>query len=147
MSFLWVGLGTAALTAGASVYGANKQAKGAEKSAGLNMDMFKLLTQQQQPFVQGGYGAMGRLNTLLGLNPRPGAASSFPAQSPGFRPTPGGGVEPIMQAGLAAPAHDVHIPRPPPRLQAASATSLRDLLAMRAMNGDRQAQAMLRGGV
>lgn len=106
------------------------------------MDMFKLLNQQQSPFVQGGYGAMGKLNTLLGLNPNPRAAApGAPAQSPGFRPTPGGGVEPIMQVGAPQGAPMAQIPERSGNMR------LNRLLAMRAANGDRQAQAMLRGGV
>jgi hypothetical protein len=156
MSMVWIGVGAAVLGAGASVYGANNQAKGAEKAGQINMDMFNVLNRQQHPYMQGGYGAMGRLNTLLGLNPRPtptaqtappgstpsahpmlGATASDPrtrllqqaiaqamAQggggSSGFRPTPGGGVEPIMQVGP-----DMHIPRDPRRDQVAL---MRDLL-------------------
>lgn len=129
-------IGGSALTAGAGYLGSKKQAEGAERSAGLNMDMFRVLNQQQSPFIQGGYGAMGKLNTLLGLNPNPRAATT-PAQPPAFRPTPGGGVEPIMQVG----APTVQIPERSGNMR------LNRLLAMRAANGDRQAQAMLRGGV
>src|SRR5687767_11923773 len=99
MSFLWVGIGTAALTAGSSIYGANKQAKGAEKAGAINMDMFNVLNRQQQPFMQSGYGATGRLNTLLGINPNPRARVPTTGPGPGFMPTPGGGVQPIMQVG------------------------------------------------
>jgi hypothetical protein len=123
--------GSAVLGAGASYLGSKKQAEGAERSAGLNMDMFRTLNQQQMPFMQGGYGAMGKLNTLLGLNPNPRASAPTP-QPPAFRPTPGGGVEPIMQLGTPqatpAPGHDVHIPTPPRQAQVAR---MRELLRLR----------------
>jgi hypothetical protein len=138
----WIGVGAAVLGAGASVYGANKQAKGAQNAAGINMDMFNVLNRQQQPFIQGGYGAMGRLNTLLGLNPNPNAPRmSTPLtmpDSPGYRITPGGGIDQMVQAG---PVHDIQIPERGPTAR------LSQLLMVRAANGDRQAQAILRGGV
>ena len=36
------------------MYGAKKQAKGAERAGDLNMDMFNVLNAQQQPFVRSG---------------------------------------------------------------------------------------------
>lgn len=138
MSFLWVGLGTAALTAGSSIYGANQQKKGAERAANLQMDQFGLINQQQQPFIQSGYGAMGRLNTLLGLSPNPRASPGMQpgtqAPNPGYMPTPGGGVQPIMQVGSGP---RMQIPERGPNAR------LNQLLMMRAANGDRQAQVML----
>jgi hypothetical protein len=118
--------GSAVLGAGASYLGSKKQAEGAERAQGINLDMFNVLNQQQQPFIRSSYGAMGKLNTLLGLNPNPRAAPP-PQFSPGqqFMPTPGGGVQPIMQLG-AQP--DVRIPTDPRRDQAAM---MRDLLRVR----------------
>jgi len=125
--------GSAVIGAGASYLGSKKQADASREAGGLNMDMFNTVNAQQQPFIRSGYGAMGRLNTLLGLNPNPRA--SPPQQfSPGqsFMPTPGGGVQPIMQLGQqqTPPAHDVHIPRDPRPEQVAR---MRDLLRMRGM--------------
>jgi hypothetical protein len=174
----WVAVaigGSALIGAGASYAGSKKQSDASKAAGNLNMDMFNTLNQQQQPYIQSGYGAMGRLNTLLGLNPRP-QQSTQPMQgmlpqgmpqgglgstagghqsamlqgliaqmmakqggSPGYMPTPGGGVQPIMQVG-GSPAHDVQIPSSP---QQSQALRMRDLLGLRAMNGDRQAQAML----
>jgi hypothetical protein len=130
--------GSAALGAGASYLGSKKQAKGAERAQDINLDMFQRVMAQQQPFVSSGYGAMGRLNTLLGLNPRP----SMPQFSPGqqYMPTPGGGVQPIMQVGPTVPT-----PRTPSGPSTRGAR-LNDLLLLRAAHGDRQAQALLRGG-
>lgn len=88
MTWVAVAVGAgAAISAGASYAGAKKQAKGAEKAANLQMDQFRLINQQQQPFIQGGYGAMGKLNTLLGLNPRP-LPSSTPVMSNPMTATP-----------------------------------------------------------
>lgn len=141
MTMLWVGVGTAVLSAGSAIYGANKQAKASKQAAGMNMDMFNTLNRQQQPFIQSGYGAMSKLNTLLGLSPRQQAANA-PSMNPpaqAWRPTPGGGIEPIMQAGQPSQTPvRWNVPEAGmPNLQ------LRRILSLRAQNGDRQAQAML----
>lgn len=135
--------GSALVGAGASYLGSKKQAHGAERAGDINLEMFRQLNAQQQPFMQSGYGAMGRLNTLLGLNPNPSYRPPTASSNPGFMPTPGGGVQPVMQVGP-----DVGLPRQPPRAYAQSAGQgmrLNQLLMLRAANGDRQAQAMLRG--
>lgn len=81
----WVAIavgGAAVLGAGASYAGAKKQSGAAKDAANLQMQQFQTINQQQQPFIQGGYGAMSRLNTLLGLNPRPNTpALSAPAST------------------------------------------------------------------
>lgn len=132
MSWVLVAVGGSALVgAGASYLGSKKQAQGAERAQDINVDMFNRIMSQQQPFVSSGYGAMGRLNTLLGLNPNPRAQMPPRQFAPGqsFMPTPGGGVQPIMQLGPPqAPAHDVRIPTDPRREQVAM---MRDLLRMR----------------
>lgn len=130
MSWVLVAIGgSAVLGAGASYLGSKKQAQGAEKAGQINMDMFNVLNRQQQPYMQSGYGAMGRLNTLLGLNPNPRAVPP-PQFSPGqqFMPTPGGGVQPIMQLGNQPAGPDVQIPRDPRQEQVAR---MRDLLRVR----------------
>lgn len=141
----WVAVaigGAAVIGAGASYAGASKQAKASKQAAGMNMDMFNTLNQQQQPFIQSGYGAMSKLNTLLGLSPNANRQMpSMPGPAPGqaWRPTPGGGIEPIMQAGQPSQAPvRWNVPEANmPNLQ------LRQILSLRAQNGDRQAQAML----
>jgi hypothetical protein len=143
-SLTWVAVaigGSALVGAGASYLGSKKQAEGAKRSQDINLDMFRQVMAQQQPFVQGGYGAMSRLNTLLGLNPNPRAQNPQFAPGQQFMPTPGGGVQPIMQVGPTVPT-----PRTPPR-SASQGARLNDLLLLRAAHGDRQAQALLRGGV
>jgi hypothetical protein len=150
----WVAVaigGSALVGAGASYLGSKKQSDASKSAGNLQMDQFRLINQQQQPFMQSGYGATGRLNTLLGLNPNPNARGSFPmssplTQGPGYMPTPGGGVQQIAQMGVpqdrrmfaGGPGGD---PRP------GSGARLSQLLMVRAANGDREAQALLRGGV
>jgi hypothetical protein len=124
--------GSAALGAGASYLGSKKQSDASKAAANLNMDWLQTMNRQQQPYIQSGYGAMGKLNTLLGLNPNPYARP--PGPNPGYAPTGSGGVHPIMQMG--AQGQDP---------QAAQGARLNQLLLLRAANGDRQAQAMLRG--
>lgn len=143
----WVAVaigGGAVIGAGASFLGSKKQSDASKAAGNLNLEMFQTLNQQQQPFIQSGYGSMGRLNTLLGINPNPGARMSAPLQppmdNPGYRPTPGGGVEPITQMGPQAPGQ-IGIPERAPNAR------MNQLLALRAAHGDRQAQAILRGMV
>lgn len=146
----WVAVaigGSAVIGAGASYLGSKKQSEGAKDAAGLNMQMFNTLNRQQQPFIGGGYGAMGRLNTLLGLNPNPSYRPAMPDNS-GYRITPGGGIDQTLQLGPPR-QHDVFAGGPggDPRTGDPRTARLSQLLALRAANGDRQAQAMLTGGV
>ncbi len=140
----WVAVaigGSAIIGAGASYLGSKKQSDAAKNAANINLDWLKTVNQQQQPFIQSGYGAMGRLNTLLGLSPNPNAQRALPAPNPGYRPTPGGGIQPIMQMG------------PPPANQAgyfgiperAPNMNLARILSLRAQNGDTEAARILRG--
>lgn len=136
MTWVAVAIGGSALVgAGASYLGSKKQSDASKAAGGLNMDMFRTLNQQQQPFIQSGYGAMGRLNTLLGLSPNPNArrmsAPLTMPQAPGYAPQMGQ-QEPRMYAG--GPGGD---PRP------GSGARLNQLLMLRAAHGDTQAQAML----
>jgi hypothetical protein len=146
----WVAVaigGSALVGAGASYLGSKKQAKGAEKAADLSMEQFHLLNQQQQPFMQGGYGAMGKLNTLLGLNPRPQPQTQgMPLLPAGFLSNFPGHVF----GNQSVPANPVPTPRPdaqPIKFGRPGGTSLNRLLALRAAQGDQQAQWTLRGGV
>lgn len=150
MTMLWVGVGAAVLGAGASVYGANKQAGAATKASNLNQNQNLLTRSDQMPFMQSGYGAMGKLNTLLGINPNPNIPRMMPGQgmpnpsagpSQTWAPTQGGGVDPRMQLGPSQnqpPPHQWNVPEANmPNLQ------LRSILSLRAQHGDRQAQMML----
>jgi hypothetical protein len=97
--------------------------------------MFDTLNKQQQPYIQSGYGAMSRLNTLLGLGGGSGApGGGAPAPGPAYRPTPSGGI-------------DQRIPSPVPQGPSAQGLPqnmrLKQILALRAQNGDTEAARML----
>jgi hypothetical protein len=142
MTMAWVAAGTAVLGAGASYLGSKKQADAAKKAGNINLDWLQTVNQQQQPFIQSGYGAMGRLNTLLGLSPNPNAAISMPAgmsQGPAYQPTPNGGVQPIAQVRPQSTQNGYFgIPERAPNM------NLARILALRAQNGDTEAGRILR---
>lgn len=101
------------------------------------MQQFQMLNQQQQPFIRSGYNAMGRLNTLLGLGGRPSPSAPPSAGNQMYRPTPGGGVQQIVAAGQPPSGMPSSSPKSNPRLA--------QLLALRAQNGDTEAQRILGG--
>lgn len=145
MTMLWVGVGTAVLGAGASIYGSNKQAKASKNAAGINLDQFARTRADQLPFIQSGYGATSKLNTLLGINPNPSAPRMsapllMPPANPGYAPTPGGGVRPIMQMGQQGQPqqHTWNVPE-----ANMGNLPLNRILMIRAAHGDTQAQQML----
>lgn len=138
--------GGAVLGAGASYLGSKKQSDASKQAAGLSMDQFNINNRQQQPFIQSGYGAMSKLNTLLGLSPNPNQRQmpqpmqGYQQPQQAYAPTPGGGVDPRMQMGPQAPPqqHGWNVPEANmPNLQ------LRSILSLRAQHGDKQAQMML----
>jgi hypothetical protein len=149
----WVAVaigGAAVIGAGASMAGAKKQGDAAKNSANLQMQQFERINAQQQPFIQSGYGATSRLNTLLGINGNPygrsqgGGTMQPPAMGgpgPGatYLPTPQGGItqrfgySPQMQKG----PNSMGVPANAPNF------NLSRVLAMRAAHGDTEAQRML----
>lgn len=138
----WVAVaigGSALVGAGASYLGSKKQSDAAQNAANINLDWLKTVNQQQQPFIQSGYGAMGRLNTLLGLSPNPNAQRMLPSPNPGYRPTPSGGVQPIAQMQPSAQNGYFGIPEQAPNM------NLARILTLRAQNGDTEAARILRG--
>lgn len=75
--------GVAAAIVGAGIVGAvganmaaSKQASGQEAAANTQAGMFNTITGQEQPFLQGGYGAEQSLQQLLGLSPATGAGGT-----------------------------------------------------------------------
>lgn len=95
------------------------------------MQMFERLNQQQQPYIQSGYGALGSLNTLLGLGVPRGTNN---VSGTNYAPTPQGGIDqripsPVRQ-GPSAQSFDGNV-------------RLKQLLALRAANGDSEAQRIL----
>ena len=143
MTMAWVAVGVGVLGAGASYLGSKKQADASKNAANINLDWLKTVNQQQQPFVQSSYGAMGRLNTLLGINPNPNARMNAPAlPNPAWRPTPNGGVEPILQASQSPDQGGYFgIPERAPNM------NLARILSLRAQNGDTEAARILRAVV
>lgn len=121
MTWVAVAIGGSALVgAGASYLGSKKQAGAAKDAANLQMQQFGVINQQQQPFIRSAYGATGRLNTLLGINPNP-----YRNQMTLPRPVMGGqmnaqGANPMM-----------------------GSSNLNRILMLRAMNGDQQASSIL----
>ena len=108
----------------------------------MQMSMFDTLNRQQQPYIQSGYGAMSRINTLLGLGN--GAISPTnigrPQKSPisdvsGYAPTPTGGIN----QRIPSPVDQ----GPTAQVMPNQSIRLRQLLALRAQNGDTEAQRML----
>lgn len=99
------------------------------------MQMFERLNQQQQPYIQSGYGAVGRLNTLLGIGGVPRGTYGQSPSNYGYAPTPQGGIDqripsPVNQGPTAQGFQGGNI-------------SLKQLLAMRAAHGDSEAQRIL----
>lgn len=126
-----VGVGSAVVGAGASYAGSKKQADASKKGAAGQMAMFNTLNAQQQPYIQAGYGATQKLNTLLGIGGMPSGAM---APSNGYRPTLGGGVQQQVAASptYGAPPNAPNLP-------------LKHILSLRAQHGDTEAQRILQG--
>jgi len=97
-------LGGAALGGVTSLIGADQQADASKKSANLQMDQFNTLNQQQQPFIQSGYGANQQLMQLLGIGGTPGGVSasgtplSFEEWSAQNTPTGGSPIDRLIRS-------------------------------------------------
>lgn len=59
--------GSAILGAGASIYGANKQADAAQNAQNIQQNMYNQTVANEAPFVQSGQGAQSQLNYLTGI--------------------------------------------------------------------------------
>lgn len=97
----------------------------------------------QQPYVQSGYGAVSRLNTLLGINPDPNYRPPV-NQEPINMTVNGPG--PLLQNAPSNPNFDPSVPRPwsgATRQMPNANPQLRQILQIRADNGDPQAKQML----
>ena len=133
--------GGALLGAGASYAGSKKQSDASKRAANISQDQYGFTRVDQVPYMQSGYGAMSKLNTLLGLSPNPNARPmpQMGQQNPGYAIQPGGGINPIMQAGPEQPQqHQWNVPE-----AGMGNLPLRRILALRAQHGDTQAQQML----
>lgn len=120
------------------------------------MDQFHLLNQQQQPYIQSGYGAMGKLNTLLGLSPNPNQAvrpnpggQRMVAGGPGgdpsaaWRPTGGGGIQQMIPGGSPQMYAGGSGGDPSGNPMQGGGLQLKQILALRAAHGDTQAGRIL----
>lgn len=101
----------------------------------------------EQPYINSGYGAVSKLNTLLGINGNPNATT--PTTSTG---TPNQTVAPSNmtwngpgQVMQNAPQQqwNTEPQRAQPNSQPSSNPQLRQILQIRADNGDPQAKQML----
>ena len=97
MTMAYVGIAMGVATVGSAIIGsnaaksaANTQAAAANNAAQIGQNEFNTITQQEQPFLQSGYGAQSQLNYLLGIGPTQGQ------QAPGQAGAPwaGGGGQP-----------------------------------------------------
>lgn len=68
--------GGALIGAVGSVVAGGEQASGQEQAANTQAGMFRTITGQEQPFLQGGYGAQTTLNQLLGTAAPTGAGGT-----------------------------------------------------------------------
>lgn len=135
MTMAWVAIGGAVLGAGASYLGSKKQADAAKQAAQISQGQYGITRSDQLPYMGAGYGALSKLNTLLGINPNPNAPRLMPPDNPGYAPTPGGGVRPIMQMPQQS---QWNVPE-----AGLGNLPLNRILMLRAQHGDTQAQQML----
>src|SRR5512138_1264380 len=75
-----------AVSANASRSAANTQANAAKNANATQLAMFNQVNANQQPYMQAGYGALDRLNYLLGISPRTASGGA-----PGSEITAGNG--------------------------------------------------------
>lgn len=94
----WGVVAGAAIGAIGSAVGGHAQAQGAEAAANASKAQFDTTNAQQQPFIQSGYGALNKLNYLLGVSPQ--TATGQPVTPAGATPT--GGVDPSSGYRIAA---------------------------------------------
>ena len=68
----------AAISGSAAKSAANTQAQAAEQAQQISQNEFNTITQQEQPFMQGGYGALSQLNQGLGIGaPQQGSSMGY----------------------------------------------------------------------
>jgi hypothetical protein len=72
----WGFVAGAAIGAIGSVVAGGEQASAQEKAANTQAQMFNTITQQEQPFIQGGYGAETTLSQLLGTSAATGVGGT-----------------------------------------------------------------------
>ncbi len=100
------GIASAAISSSGAQSAAQQQANAAENAAQVSQNEFNTITGQEQPFMQGGYGAMNALDYGLGIG---GQQASYPSisapnvngydPSSGFQINPGGGISRLLPGG------------------------------------------------
>lgn len=144
MTWVAVAIAGAAVVGGAASYlGSKKQADASKNAANISQGQYQNNVQMQQPFVSSGYGALSKLNTLMGINPDPNA--QVPVQSMNQTAAPNWmTMEGPKQMLTNAPNQNytptrqqITDPKPSTNPQ------LRQILQIRADNGDPQAKQML----
>lgn len=81
-------LASGIIGANAAEDAAQTQADAAKNAQQISLQEFNTITQQEQPFVQSGYGALSNLDWLLGIAPQTstGATAGTSLPSPGIAP-------------------------------------------------------------
>lgn len=148
MTVAWVAVGAAVVGGAASYLGAKKQADASTKAAGMAQGQAAVNRGDQMPFIQSGYGALGKLNTLMGINADPNSVHKPHTMQPagqvqtvyGVNGTaPNMGIPPpINDPGMMTPAQMGKQP-----MSTNANPQLRQLLSIRADNGDAQARQLL----
>ena len=82
------GVANAAIGASAAQSAASQQAGAAENAQQISQNEFNTITQQEQPFMQGGYGALSSLEYGLGIPGSGGSPITTPTQN-GYDPSSG----------------------------------------------------------
>lgn len=134
----WAIAGAALIGGAASYMGAQKQASAAKDAAKLAAGQAATNQAVQQPYVSSGYGALGKLNTLMGINPSPQSMSQIQQQ-----PVTSGIGNPYTQPQIQAPDNSQYKDLSMRPLGSNQNPQLRQLLQIRAENGDAQASQML----
>lgn len=108
MTWVAVAIGGSAVVGavGSGIAGHAAQ-QGAEAAANVNKDQFATTNAQQQPYMQSGYGALNKLNYLLGISPQTASGSPInPRGTPqgidpssGYRIGAGGGISQMLPGG------------------------------------------------
>lgn len=98
----WGIAAAAVVGAAGSAIAGHAQQQGAEAGANASKAQFDTTNAQQQPFIQSGYGALNKLNYLLGTSPQ--TATGQPVQqgidpSSGYRVGAGGGISQGIPGG------------------------------------------------
>ena len=85
-------IGAGVIGAVGSNMAAGTQAGAAQNAQNISQNEFKTITQQEQPFMQAGYGAQSQLNYLLGIgSPGQGVSGGQPVGSSGQGYNPSSG--------------------------------------------------------